>query len=594
LVDEVPPTPAPEELLPPVEDDSEEIDDSAVETVSPDPRRVPPVADNMPGQQLWAFLAQYPEPQYLDLYLYRLFPVIKAIPPPEWTGNGKPPTYQEKVKGLITEHTNRIADYNWLRDVRGSGTYFVRIIDRRLKRTQNRQICTSKLEVNEWDTHPPVLNDWSELVPCEANKWIISRLLKDRAIKRNPEGGFMAYEASQNGNGPAPVASTDPGALLNQVVNLSEKLSKAMQPKESQSAFSGKDIVDLIKHQATQNDPQKVIDAAKGLVEISKPAEDKEGKTILAILLAQLEEQRKESAAAREREFKLMTDMLAKANTPPPAPPAPPDPEVQLTKTFDLLTKAKEFIGEGSASQMKGWQEFSQPIITGFMDLLKPLAQVGATVLQAKAMINLQQQNANTKPATPPASAPPSTPATVQQAQQPQPPGTQPAPNAPATPAESAPPIDPNIQGIIVVINAVLHQVDLTLRDHFEHAVNKDEGYSGEDFAGWFCDVKIALPPPYNLMAPNGITGAEALSRIRSFSANDPQGNFVPAPEAGKQIILASYRQNPQVWQALCPTEERAAQFETFVQEFLSYDPEAEPEVLPPPPVKGANAHVKR
>ena len=139
-----------------------------------------------------------------------------------------------------------------------------------------------------------------------------------------------------------------------------------------------------------------------------------------------------------------------------------------------------------------------------------------------------------------------------------------------------------------MVIGAVLQQIDLTLRDHFEHAAAGDEGYSGEDFAMWFCDNRIAVPPPYNMLAPNGLSGSEALDRIRKFSANDPQGNFIPAPDAGRQVILAAYRQNPVTWQSICPTEERAKQFEKFITEFLSYDPEA-PEPAAPP-AKGKRA----
>jgi len=41
-------------------------------------------------------------------------------------------------------------------------------------------------------------------------------------------------------------------------------------------------------------------------------------------------------------------------------------------------------------------------------------------------------------------------------------------------------------------------------------------------------------------MMQESMTGAEALVKIRQFTANDPHGNIVLAPEAGKQIILAS------------------------------------------------------
>lgn len=578
----------------PAEDEPEQEEATEAETSAapPDPRRIPP-AIRMEGREFWAFLQQHPAPQDLDLYVYRLFPVVKSLPPPGWNSNQKPPTYCEKVKGVVTQQTGQVADYEWLRNVRGSGNYHLRVVERALKRTQNRQICECILEINEYDTHMPVLNDWCELVPnASGNQWIIQRLLQDKVIKRTPEGGFVAADGQhQNGT-----AATDPGAMLTQTVNLAKDLARTMQPKESPSAFSGKDIVDLIKSNAAQNDPQRVIDAAKGLVEISKPAEaPKPDNTVINLLIEQMKTEREERAAqrqrerdeattAREREFKLM-EKLMEANKPTPAA----DPDVQLTKTFDLLAKAKEFIGEGGSSKMNGWQEFLKDPITELMGALKQFAQPIGMVVAANIAQKQQAQQQAARPASQPAPAqvPAAAPANGQPAQ----PAAAPAPDATAQPAaEQAQPqqMDPNVQGVMVVIGAVLQQIDLTLRDHFEHAAAGDEGYSGEDFAMWFCDNRIAVPPPYNMLAPNGLSGSEALDRIRKFSANDPQGNFVPAPEAGRQVILAAYRQNPVTWQSICPTEERAKQFETFITEFLSYDPEA-PEPAAPP-AKGKRA----
>ena len=582
LVDEAPPMPAVEELLPPVEDDSEEIEDSSVEAASPDPRRVPAVADNMPGQQLWAFLAQYPDPQYLDLYGYRLFPVIKATAPPEWTGTGKAPTYQEKVKGLITEQTNRIVDYNWLRDVRGSGTYFIRIIDRRLKRTQNRQICTSKIEVNEWDTHPPVLNDWTELVPCEANKWIINRLLKDRIIKRNSEGGFMAYQdGQQNQNG---TATLDPGALLDKTVNLAQKLAQTMQPKESASAFSGKDIVDLIKEQTKQNDPQKVIDAAKGLVEISRPLATPPppppDNTLVTLLLAQLKEQSAEAAAARAREFELMKEMMKQSNAPAPAPP---DPVATIEAQAKAYVTLREAFGGGDAaaaqSRMNGWQEFLKEPLTGFIGLLQPFAQVGAALLAARAQ-QAQQANAPAQPKPATATAPPTSSA-VTQGQQP------PAPAAPGQPQqqpaaatqETEPPMPPAPNPVLIVLNAALMHVDFTLRDYFANEL------PGSDFAAWFCDTAIPLPAPYNLMQES-VIGAEALKKLQQFTATDPQGKTLDAPEAGKNLLIAAYKANPAIWAKIVTSPDKEPKFSKFLDEFLAYNPEGEP--APVAAAKGA------
>jgi len=582
----------------PTEEESEQ-EETGVEPAAaapPDPRRIPP-AIRMEGREFWAFLQQYPAPQDLDLYIYRLFPVVKSLPPPGWNSNQKPPTYCEKVKGIITQQTGQVADYEWLRNVRGSGNYHLRVVERALKRTQNRQICECILEINEYDTHMPVLNDWCELVPnASGNQWIIQRLIQDKIIKRTPEGGFVSADGQQQN-----ATAGDPSAMLTQTVNLAKDLARTMQPKESPSAFSGKDIVDLIRSNAAQNDPQKVIDAARGLVEISKPPEaPKPDNSVLNLLIeqmktereeraAQRQRERDESTAAREREFKLI-EKLMEAQKPVPAPPAP-DPEVQLTKTFDLFAKFKELTGAGeggTSSKMNGWQEFLKEPLTELINLAKPFATLGAQVLAMRAA---QSQQPAAAPAPRPAPRPTAdqigaaadqAPAAAPQpAGQPAAPAQEPAPAAPPTP-------DANFQGVMVVIGAVLSQIDLTLRSHFAHFAAGDEGYSGGDFAAYFCDQQIGLPAPFNMMAPDGITGAEALLRIRQFSAQDAQGNHVPAPEAGRRIIMEiMQQQNPAAWQALCPTEERAKLFDKFIGEFLSYDPEAEEQAPAPPPAKG-------
>ena len=220
----------------------------------------------------------------------------------------------------------------------------------------------------------------------------------------------MAYEEGTANTNNGTAAATDPGEMLKQTVDLAKDLARTMQPKESPSAFSGKDIVDLIKSNAAQNDPQKVIDAAKGLVEISRPPAapppPPPDNTMLTFLLERL-------AASEERSAKLMDRILDKANTPPPAPPPPPDPEAQLTKTFDIFTKAKEFIGEGgAASKMNGWQEFLKEPITELMGALKQFAQPIGMVVAANIAAKQQAKQQSTAPAAPhPAQVPAATPA---------------------------------------------------------------------------------------------------------------------------------------------------------------------------------------
>ena len=576
------PTPPPEST------DSEKEVGESEETAPPaaaeahigkDPRTIPRIHGEMPANELLSFIAAHPSPMDLDAYFYRLKPKIRRMKPPDWPEGKKFPSYVAKLKGLITDRTKRVFDLEWLLTMQGSGKYKVQINDRST-RTRNVELCHCFIEINDYDNHPPIFEDWSELIPCDENKWFIEQMLRDKVIKRTPEGNFVAYEhgpqeAPSNGSIPSP------GEMLKQTVDLAKDLARTMQPKESPSAFSGKDIVDLIKSQAAQNDPQKVIDAAKGLVEISRPPAAPPApppdNTILTFVLERL-------SASEERNAKLLDQLLTRANTPPPAPPAPADPEVQLSKTFDLLTKAKEFMGEGGASsKMNGWQEFLKEPLTELINLAKPFAQLGAQVLAIRAA---QSQPAATAP---PAPRPAPRPTADQIGSAADQPAAAPAPTAePAQePAAAPPPPDAAFQGVMVVIGAVLQQIDLTLRSHFAHFAAGDEGYSGEDFAAYFCDQQIGLPSPWNLMAPDGISGAEALIRIRQFSATDNQGNIVPAPEAGRRIILESYQHNPATWQALCPTEERAKLFDQFIAEFLNYDPEGEAEPAAPP-AKGA------
>src|SRR5262249_45207941 len=99
------------------------------------------------------------------------------------------------------------------------------------------------------------------------------------------------------------------------------------------------------------------------------------------------------------------------------------------------------------------------------------------------------------------------------------------APSAEATqPEQAVQPPEPQPQEqheqvpedpTMIIIASTLKFVDLTLRDYFLNEM------SGTDFAAWFCDAAIPLPPPFNMMQES-ITGAEAL--VRQFTAKDPKG----------------------------------------------------------------------
>ena len=555
-----------DEFEPDAADESSENSDPPQST---DPRTAPK-SDDLTPDELFKFIAQHPTPGDLDFYVYRLVPIIRKAKPVDWSSRRPWPTYVEKLKGLITPQTNRVVDLDWVRTMRGSGKYYIQVNDRSVKRTKNRELCHCTLEINDYQNHPAIFDDYSELLPVSENGWLYNRLLRDKIIKQTPEGNFVAYEdgekKEQHTNGAA--ASIDPTHMLKQTVDLAKDLAKTMTPPTPPAAFSGADIVNLIGKTQTANDPEKIIAAARGLVEMTKPADS----PMLALLMAQLEDARKEAAAAREREMRMLEKMLDKANTPPPAPPAAPapvDPIKQMGDTLKMIGEAKETLGlsggEGGSSKMNGWQEFLKEPLTELISGLKPLFGVGAQLIGMKAM----QPQPGQQPARPAAPAT-TAPAPVQQ----------PAPMQQQTPPEQQEPqqemnIDPTTLGISIVIS----QANATLRAFFR------EGLSGTEFADeWFCNTEFAIrsylpaqvPQAFRMMAPETMSGYKLLEQLQQTSGKDPQGNDIPAPEWGKQMILSIYRQQSEVWQSIAPNATEEQRFEKFIGELVAYKPPAQ------------------
>src|SRR5437879_13886096 len=75
----------PENTDPSVGEPAEEPEDEAQADATPanDPRRIPPQQTFKVEEEsiFWSWLGQFPDPENIDLYGYRLFPVIKVLPP---------------------------------------------------------------------------------------------------------------------------------------------------------------------------------------------------------------------------------------------------------------------------------------------------------------------------------------------------------------------------------------------------------------------------------------------------------------------------------------------------------------------------------
>ena len=529
------PAPDPEEEL-------EEIDPAEAQPApqAADPRRIPE-SSMLEPRAFAAFVAQYPAPADLDAYFYRLFPVVKNLAPPEWPPNKKFPTYIEKVKGLLTPQTNQVFTWDWLRDIRGSGKYNIKLIDRTLKRTQNRMVCETNVEVNEWDTHPPVLNDWAELVPCDANKWIIERLLREKIIKRTPEGGFVAFEISQNGTAPAAPNGADPVSLMRETLNAAERMAKMMAPpkedKKDESPFQKIDIVKLIEGSQNANDPGKILTAAKELAAMMKPPE--------------------QPKADPEAHLKMVLE-IAKLFKPADVAPQPSALD-QLKQTAELAKVMRESFGPTETeiqakSHMNGWQEFLKEPLTEFVGLLKPFAQLGAGLLMQRATQGNAPSPAAPRP-TPPATTQLPTavpnPAPANGAAPPTPaaatgePG-QPAADQPQQPQQAAPMDQQQVQMQFVI--QVLNQVTPTLISYLE---NPEMG--GKDLALWFIDTSFNT----NLGMMKGLALWEMLR-----------------PMMEREQLLQLYQTSP-YWKNIQPYAEK---FPKFVDEFLAYDPEKDAE----------------
>lgn len=161
-------------------------DETGSFTIDTDARKNPR-AEKLPETEFWDFMAQWPTPDDLMVYVYRLEPVIKR----KAQGlRARPVTYIDKVPGRITRE--------WLIQRRGSGLYNIRMTDQGRTGKATRQVCMTNSSINEWDKFPPVIDDYTELVDCEQNRSFIAGLLAQKEIARDADGAIINYSDKQS------------------------------------------------------------------------------------------------------------------------------------------------------------------------------------------------------------------------------------------------------------------------------------------------------------------------------------------------------------------------------------------------------------
>lgn len=275
-------------------------------------------------------LTQYDAAQWeneLLIYMYRLAPITDRL------ATGNQCKFISKLNEPIDEDyilKNRL----W----GGSGKYRLTLNRREPGKKGDRIVDQVEIDI-ENPQYPPVVPEGEWVNDPRNDRWAWARKPKDAP----------------------PVAGPNPMATVQEALTIAKTMQEITAPPKDQM-LSSKDLVELITKTQIANDPAKLIATASTLLEMAKPAAvEAKPDPAIALLTAELQAARTEAAAAREREFKLMERLLDRQNTPPP------DPETQLTKTLDLLSKVKEHAGvnddNGRSSRMTGWQEMLAPAL---------------------------------------------------------------------------------------------------------------------------------------------------------------------------------------------------------------------------------------
>lgn len=462
----------------------------------------------------FARLSEYPKDDWekLLLYIYRMAPITDR------RASGEPVNYIAKLSEPIDEDYV-LREPNW----GGSGKYRVRL-NKLLPDGKNTPIDVVEFVV-ENKKYPPQVPPGEWVDDPRNKRWAWAKTYYDGK-----------NEAANQPPAPPPTQGPSLGEIVTAVKTMSE-MTRANQPPavaKEESPFEKIDIVGLIEKTHSANDPVKMLSGFKDLADILKPAAPTVDPVTVALRIV---EALKPAAAA-----------------------APLDPIAQLNQYATMAKTMKEAFGPGEVeteaikqSRMTGTQEFIAELTRAFAPGVNEMFKV----LGGFASIRMAQAQKPPANATPRATGP----AAVAQPGQPQPV----APPA-ATAAEPVveqqpegqeePPQMNRQQAEAHMIMTGLASVAPTLIRYFE-----SEELTGHDFAAWFCDASLPTGLPNMPMVPELVDGIDALPMLKTYGAEQIRS-------------LVKINAAP-LYARIAPTEEKESALLKFLEEFLTYDPEA-------------------
>lgn len=339
------------------EPDQEGEDDAGGFSIDPNDARKNPRAERLPEGEFWGFMEQWPTPDDLIVYVYRLEPVIKR----KAQGlRARPITYINKVAGRITRQ--------WLLQNRGSGLYNVRMTDQGKTGKATRQVCMTNVAINEWDKWPPVIDDPTELVDCEANRSFIAGLIAQKELARDGEGKLMSYndKQSQDRN------NADPTNQTRTALEFVERMSsKQNQPSKVE------------EHAAI-----KIVDTMAAMLAKSQDAKSG-GADYMPLILAMMQQSQEQSRQQSDFMLKMMLELNKR--------PAEQHQRESPTSTLRETAEVMKIISEMKPSTA-GPDPVWLSVLEKLAPALVPMVAAASQKLMSTPQANAPQQQAQVQP----------------------------------------------------------------------------------------------------------------------------------------------------------------------------------------------------
>lgn len=369
----IPPQPPPPTNDQSLEDDPDLISDEELEDlgefdeVTPeqmrqakaDPRTLPR-KPRLPENEFFDFTREYPRElaDNLMFYLYRKEPAIKSKRRDPITG--RIITNIDKVPN-IDQVTHSMVLTKW-----GSGKYRIIMTDQGKKGKATKQICDCVLSINEWDKFPPVFTDPTELVDCDANASLISGLIANKTLKRDPQGVLIMNDGTAAAIASAEGGSTD---MLRVMLAHQDKMLTRMDANNNNRGGSSK-IEEAVA--------ALVLKQVAGSTD--KPATD----PMITFLLTQVTE--------GQKQVRELTLELIKASKEPHKEANPMGVLQEFATTMKTLGDAGIFTGMGAAAKADApwWESLAEKLAPHAMPhiarILTPAVQaIGGQQQQAAA-----------------------------------------------------------------------------------------------------------------------------------------------------------------------------------------------------------------